>query len=548
MRIDVERLIIEADSAGRITSVAPRRRPERPFLGTVEIGTCRRDGVDVGWTDRAVEVDADELGLRLVAAGLELTMRHSFSTGWTTRLLIVNTDTAEARLDRVSLIVRPAAGHRVSAQAAGSRLCWAVQRADGEGPLLAARLAAGTVDRVTDETLELAPLRLAPGQRYVTQLRWELFATPRSVVVGPGRDVIVEQTTYEVGETALLPADPDAALVIPPEIGVDLAEEAERGGREVYALEPGRHRVELRSADGDVRLDLTWVRPIAEQLARWSADVLAGPRTSAGIVALEALPDALVLQAALGAGDVDDVDQAADALDRLTARLIDGASGEDGAATPDALTVLYLLGEHGRTGDDDALAVALDQEDLLLAGQGPPPPGLGLAVLRTVLAVGSAGAQERLAPLLHRAVQRLERLPVDDVDDQSAELELLLAVRPLLPDDHPAQERVLTLVRALGAALGGGLPGRLLIPPPVAENAHRVAVLRMLPEQGSADPGVVEVTRSWGAPPSLLAHRQTLEVLARLTDPASENPPSSGGPAGLVGVAGAWLALVPRHG
>ena len=548
MRIDVERLIIEADSAGRITSVAPRRRPERPFLGTVEIGTCRRDGVDVGWTDRAVEVDADELGLRLVAAGLELTMRHSFSTGWTTRLLIVNTDTAEARLDQVSLIVRPAAGHRVSAQAAGSRLCWAVQRADGEGPLLAARLAAGTVDRVTDETLELGPLRLAPGQRYVTQLRWELFATPRSVVVGPGRDVIVEQTTYEVGETALLPADPDAALVTPPEIGVDLAEEVERGGREVYALEPGRHRVELRSADGDVRLDLTWVRPIAEQLARWSADVLAGPRTSAGIVALEALPDALVLQAALGAGDVDDVDQAADALDRLTARLIDGASGEDGAATPDALTVLYLLGEHGRTGDDDALAVALDQEDLLLAAQGPPPPGLGLAVLRTVLAVGSAGAQERLAPLLHRAVQRLERLPVDDVDDQSAELELLLAVRPLLPDDHPAQERVLTLVRALGAALGGGLPGRLLIPPPVAENAHRVAVLRMLPEQGSADPGVVEVTRSWGAPPSLLAHRQTLEVLARLTDPASENPPSSGGPAGLVGVAGAWLALVPRHG
>ena len=260
------------------------------------------------------------------------------------------------------------------------------------------------------------------------------------MVVGPGRDVLVERTTYEVGETALLPADPDAALVTPPEIGVDLdRRRRSTRGREVFALEPGRHRVELRSADGDVRLDLSWVRPLAEQLAQWSADVLAGPRTSAGIVALEALPDALVLQAALGAGDVDDVDQAADALDRLTARLIDGASGEDGAATPDPLTVLYLLGEHGRTGDDDVLAVALDQEDLLLAAHGPPPPGLGLAVLRTVLAVGSAGGQERLAPLLHRAVQRLERLPVDDVDDQAAELELLLAVRPLLPDDHPAQ-------------------------------------------------------------------------------------------------------------
>ena len=62
--------------------------------------------------------------------------------------------------------------------------------------------------------------------------------------------------------------------------------------------------------------------------------MLAGPRTSAGIVALEALPDALVLQAALGAGDVDDVDQAGDALDRLTARLIDEASGEAGGDDP----------------------------------------------------------------------------------------------------------------------------------------------------------------------------------------------------------------------
>ena len=104
----------------------------------------------------------------------------------------------------------------MSAQAAGSRLCWAVQPVDGEGPVLAARLAAGAVDRVTDEALELGPLRLAAGQRYVAQLRWELFATPRSVVIGPGRDVLVERTTYEVGEPALLPADPDAALVTPP--------------------------------------------------------------------------------------------------------------------------------------------------------------------------------------------------------------------------------------------------------------------------------------------------------------------------------------------
>jgi len=550
MRIEAGRLIIEADPTGPITSVAPFRRPDRPFLAAVDIGVCRRAGVDVSWAEPEVEIDADEVAVRRRTGDLELTLRHSFGAGWTTRLLLVNTGSTDSLLDRISLIVRPAAGHRVSAQAAGSRLCWAAQANDGEGPVLAARLAAGAVDRVTDGSLELGPLRLTAGQRYVAQLRWELFATPRSVVVGPGRDVLVERTTYEVGESAQLPADPDAALVTPPGVAVDVAEEAEPAGREVFAVEPGRHRVELRSADGDVRLDLSWVHPLADQLSRWASDVLAGPRTSAGIVALESLPDALVLQAALGAGDVDDVDQAGDALDRLTARLTDDVSGEGAPASTNPLSVLFLLGEHGRTGEPDVLAAALDREGLLLADHGPPPPGLGLAVLRTVLAVGGTGGQERMPPLLRRAVERVERFPpAGDVPDQAAELELLLAVRPLLLDDHLARRRVGTLVRALGAALGSGLPGRLLAPPPVAEHAHLVAVLRMLPEQGSADSSLVAITRSWGAPPSLLAHRQTLEVLDRLTDPATDDPRSAGRPdRGRVGPAAAWLALVPRHG
>ncbi|HEY5784708.1 MAG TPA: hypothetical protein VIT65_08020 [Microlunatus sp.] len=550
MRIEAGRLIIEADSMGRLSSVAPRRRPDRSFLDAVDIGACRRSGVDVSWAEPEVEIDTDEVAVRRRSAGLELTVRHSFSTGWTTRLLLVNTGSTDYRLDRISLVVRPAAGHRVSAQAAGSRLCWAAQATDGEGPVLAARLAAGAVDLVTGDALELGPLRLAAGQRYVAQLRWELFATPRSVVVGPGRDVLVERTTYEVGESVQLPADPDAALVTPPGVAVDVVEEVEHAGREVFAVEPGHHRVELRSADGDVRLDLSWVYPLADQLSRWASDVLGGPRTPAGIVALETLPDALVLQAALGAGDVDDDDQAGDALDRLTARLTDEVSGEGAAVSTNPLSVLYLLGEHGRTGDDDVLAAALDREGQLLAIHGPPLPGLGLAVLRTVLAVGGTGAQERLPPLLRRAVLRVERLPpAGDGADQAAELELLLAVRPLLPDDHPAHQRLLTLVRALGAALGSGLPGRLLTPPPVAEHAHLVAVLRMLPEQGSAEPGLVGVTRSWGAPPSLLAHRQTLELLDRLTGPAAADPWSAGrADGGRVGPAAAWLALVPRHG
>ena len=63
MRIDAGRLILEADTAGRITSVAPRRRPDRPFLAEVDLGACRRAGVDVGWTDSEVEIDVDEVAV-----------------------------------------------------------------------------------------------------------------------------------------------------------------------------------------------------------------------------------------------------------------------------------------------------------------------------------------------------------------------------------------------------------------------------------------------------------------------------------------------------
>lgn len=568
MRIDAGRLVIEVDPAGTIVAVAPQRTPDRPYVVGVDLGPGRFapsdrpvDGSDLGWADARwtrpeIEVDADEITVRRRVAELDITVRHGFSTGWTTRLLIVNTGTTDVLLERLPLSVRTAPGHRVSAQAAGSRLCWAVQADDGDGPVLAARLSAGAVDRVTAEALELGPLRLGVGRRWVAQLRWELYATPRSVVAGPGRDLLVERTTYEVGEGPLLPEDPDAALVVPPAVSVDPVTEPERAGREVVADEPGRHRVELRSADGDVRLDLSWVPPLADQLATWAALALAGRRTPAGVVAVDDVPTALVLQAALGAGGLPDAEQATDALDRLTARLLDGITGLDGVTGVDGVTepagngdpsdetsplsVLYLLGEHGRTGEDDVLLAALELEARLLADEGPPPPGLGLAVLRTVLAVGAD--PERLSQLLAQAVRRVAgRVGAAD-QLRPADLELVLAVRPLLPSDPEYQRRLQAQVRALGAALGAGLPGRLLDPPLVADHAYLVAVLRMLPEPETNDPGLAAVTRSWGAAPSLLAHRSTLEVLDRLTHHAGA---ADGAP---VDPAAAWLSLVPRHG
>jgi hypothetical protein len=62
---------------------------------------------------------------------------------------------------------------------------------------------------------------------------------------------------------------------------------------------------------------------------------------------------------------------------------------------------------------------------------------------------------------------------------------------------------------------------------------HLVAVLRLLPEDG-----VPGVSRAWGASPTLLAHRSTLEVLDRLSE--------RGSPA-EIGPAAGWLALAQRH-
>ena len=537
--MDAGRLMVEADETGRIVAVAARSRPAVPVLTLVDLGLCRVDGTDRAWSSRDVAVDTDEIGVHAGVAGtdgMEASVRHSFSTGWTTRLLLVNHGSRTQLIDRLQLAVRAAPGQRASGLVAGSRLCWALQATDGQGPLLAVRLAAGAVTGATVDGLELGPLRLGPGQRYVTQLRWELYATPRSVVAGPGRDVLVSRTVYQVGESVLLPDDPDAALVVPRSVAVEAVEEPEVAGREVSVAGPGRHRVELRSAEGDVRLDLGWVRPLTDQLGVWAAGVLAGPRTAAGVVAIDDLVGAIVVQAALGAGVVEDADQAGDALDRLTARLVDRAEPDSGGSA-DPFEVLYLLGEHGRSGDPDVLDLALTRESQLLAQHGSPPPGAGLALLRTV--VVGADAPERVAQLVSRAVERATADLVVGVADEQADedvaatdpaarLELLLAVRPLLPDHHPAQRSLITLVRRLGAALGAGLPGRLLAPPPVAVHAHLVAVLRMLPEDGI--PGV---TRTWGSSSTMLAHRLTLEVLDRLTDDE-------------VGPAAAWLSLVPR--
>ncbi|MDN5769616.1 MAG: hypothetical protein L0H24_01810 [Microlunatus sp.] len=523
--VDAGPLTIEVAADGRVTGACPRTRPERGFLAEVDLGPVVGDGVPLTWSKPEVVADADEFAITRRTTGLEIVLRHSFTSGWTTRLLIVNTGATQTRLERVALRVRAAPDQRVSGLAAGARACWATQGGDGQGPVLAGCLLAGSVASIAPNTIELDPLVLAPGQRYVVQWRWDVFASPRSVTLGPGTDVLLVDTCYELGEAMLLPLDPDSALVVSDQLRVETVEEDDSQGLAVTADRPGSYRVELRGAKGDLRLDLTWVRALADQVEVWAVSILAGPRTRAGVVDLPDVASALVLQTALGAGGLPDAEQAVDALERYADRLVASAT-EPGTG----LAVVFLLGEHGRTGDAEPLGAALTGLRRLLDRDRPPPAGLGLGVLRSVLA-GAAIERHQVAAVLAGAVRLATRTSgsrgVDDVA-ATGELELRLAIRPLLTDD-PGEERLHALVGRLGASLGGGLPGGLIGPPGFDELAHRVAVLRMLPEEGLST-----ATRMWGAPPAALAHRLTLQVLKGLGD--------------RPGHAAAWLSLVQRHG
>ncbi|MDN5804661.1 MAG: hypothetical protein L0H26_08785, partial [Microlunatus sp.] len=89
--VDAGPLTIEVAADGRVTGACPRTRPERGFLAEVDLGPVVGDGVPLTWSKTEVVADADEFAITRRTTGLEIVLRHSFTSGWTTRLLIVNT-------------------------------------------------------------------------------------------------------------------------------------------------------------------------------------------------------------------------------------------------------------------------------------------------------------------------------------------------------------------------------------------------------------------------------------------------------------------------
>lgn len=503
---------LDFEPTGRLRSVVPDARPDLSYLtGGGQVELVAAEGVLVASGAR-LNVDADELEVT-TRHGDRLTsvVRHAFSSVWSVRLALANLTDAPVALDAVSLGWVAPATLPVWTLAAGAVGAYAVSTPDGDGPVLGGTLALGELADVTPTTLEVGPVRLAPGGRYVVQWQWDWFAHLRAFAHRPGggRDRQVPRTlTLFTGEAAAISAGADEALVLDSR----LAAEPVRDQTELVAHEPGRYSVELRSARGSTRYDLVYAEPVAEALVAAAESELAGARTPAGVVRLAGLDAAQVVQFALQVG-VDDPEAAEDALDLFTARLAAPADLEPAAAS-------FLCGEFDRTGDPDLVQIATSVVQVATRLR----PGLGLAAGQVVLARWVAGL-----PPLDLAAQLTRLLPLTTLTASEPPAQAIAALEiASLTRAGRTPDGLLTRVDALGRWLGGGLAGAPLRPWSVTDVAHLAAVLAGLDEGLSG-----RLRQRWAASAHELGRWAEATVVARL----------AGSP---VSPAHAWLAAAAR--
>ncbi|MBA8796086.1 hypothetical protein FHX74_003727 [Friedmanniella endophytica] len=471
--------------------------------------------------------DLDEVDLTWVVDGLpalRLLVRHSVGGTWLQRYTLDHAGPEPLVVDRLTVGPEPrgdSGSAAVWALAAGAEAFWLTQPADGAGPVLAAVLQHGEVDGFGPQGWRTGPVRLEPGGRFVLQwqLDWSASAgvfERRRASVLPARTIFPEHEPCEIAGT-------DAAVV-----AADVAVGTE-GEVTVLQGDRGTHRVELRAARGTVRFAVSWVRPVGDWVRAAGERWLTGDRTPSGVVRLPGAAAALVLQA--DHGRLADPDgPAAEALQRLTARLLDRDPGPE----PDAFELALLAGEALRTGDPDCATAA--RAGVLAAER--PVPGLGLATTRVGLAALAAGRP------IGDLVDHVGRLAVDptgpspDPSDATERAGVVAARLELVLISRRQAARVgddlIGLVRELGTAVGGGLPGGPPVPWPADRLAHVAAVLGMVPEAGAGG-----LTRWCLLGPQALADQVRRRALAALdAPPAGAEPPDA-----VLAPTLAWLVL-----
>lgn len=511
------------DQTGWVTSLVHRREPELSYLAGAMVSSGWVGPDPLERVAPTVLADLDEVEFHYTYPGLlRVVVRHTFAAGWSVRIVCVSLAPDTLPVAGLQLRLDPPPGCVAWALALGATASYAVSPASGTGPLLGGVLRQGSLLRATSSGLELTPFELRAGDRYVVQLHWDWYQSPRAF--GQARYGEAPSALFSfLGDAVHVRVDEDVAVVASD--GVLATQEGRR--LEVVAEAPGPCSVELRSARGTTAFEIEWVEPVAELLATLAQQTMAGLRTAAGVVKLADVAAALVLQHGLALGQVDDHDDAADALDLFTARL-----GDPG--TRGALEAAYLGREFDRLGEVDLLVQA---EQAVLA-QPTPTPGLGIAATQLCLGLIVSGrpvdAVLRHLARLARQVTTSGFSPEHGVAEQAAALEVVAvtdagpgasgagAAAPN-PAGHNAD--LTPWIAALGLHLGAGLKGRAVVPLPPGELSHLITVFGLLPDQLSGS-----MTKRWGCSPQTLARRATPELLARL----ARAP---------IGQAHAWLVL-----
>lgn len=439
------------------------------------------------WAQTSLITDADELEVTYAChsrPGLALLVRHTLSAGWGTRLAFSNEASESVTLDRFTLALRPADGYLGWAIPAGNTASYTVYPADGSGPLLGWTLRQGEVAAVDTDGLHLAPITLPPGSRYVAQLQWDIHETPARRH-RPGAGWVPPALCLTEGQPIEV-ADEDTAIVADEAVSITMAE----GVRELVADRPGRFPIELRSSRGTTRFEMEWVPPESQVLAAAAEEIVAGPRTPAGIPRVRDDASALLVQHALAETTIADPDLAGDALDLFSAGLLDRDASD---VSPGEAA--YLCGEWLRTGDPDLLEAA---SHAVLSVEGDVP-GLGMAGTRLCVAMLMAGRP--VDPVL----QHLHRLSEQD----QAGLELILVAQSNLAD--PSDD-LLARIRAVCGRLGYGLPGLPVDPIGADRLGYVIAVLGLLPDRLGD-----RFIDDWGITPLALADRFRPVVISRST-------------------------------
>ncbi len=513
------RVLVDED--GVVVGVRHGSRPDDSYLQRAGLVRLELHGELLRWPSVDVQHDNDEVEVAWQIDGcLRATFRHTFTAGWGMRLAFSNLATVPLALDRVVLSLQVAPGHCAWALAAGSEAAFSVQRDDGSGPVLGGVLTLGSINRIDSDGVHLDRIELPPGGRYVVSWQWEWFTNPWAF--GRNRHPGVPKSLFLITEEPTrITVSSDLAVMAP---GLEVINDETEEFAEFVAHRPGLYSVDLRSSAGSVAYQLSAANPADGVLATFADRLLNGSRTPAGVPRVEEAAAGLILRHALTRGLVDQRDEAADALDRLTARLSEGTR-------PEPFVAAYLAGEAVATGDRDVLGIAAAD---LLDGWGPAA-GLGVALLR--LRAGSLVLGTSIGRVLEHArsiavTVNATRKEQDGIDldgmigrdlDELELLSVLASPRSVAPDAG-----VVGRVARLGTRLGGGLKGVAVEPMPLVRLAQFAVVFGLLPERLET-----AFQRRWLCSPGELARRARTEVLNRCGHDAAD---SAIWPA-------AWLAL-----